>query len=86
MLLHAFFAAASSMLYHLTQYPMSPTAVSDLHLVEPFLRLLETLARDPGTLSQSQELVRMRRTCNSLNLEAKEAVQLFSSTSLAAFT
>ncbi|KAH8131270.1 fungal-specific transcription factor domain-containing protein [Trichoderma asperelloides] len=86
MLLHAFFAAASSMLYNLTQNPTSPNAVSDLDLVEPFLRLLEILARDPNTLSQSEELVRMRRTCNSLNLEAKEAVQLFSLRSPAFFT
>ncbi|UKZ68401.1 uncharacterized protein TrAtP1_009439 [Trichoderma atroviride] len=86
MLLHAFFAAASSMLYNLTQNPMSPDAISDLDLVEPFLRLLETLARDPRTLSQSDELVRMRRTCNSLNLEAKEAVQLFSLRPLASST
>ncbi|KAL7919888.1 fungal-specific transcription factor domain-containing protein [Trichoderma austrokoningii] len=86
MLLHAFFAAASSMLYNLTQNPMSPNAISDLGLVEPFLRLLETLARDPSTVSQSQELVRMRHTCNSLNLEAKEAVQLFSLRSLASLT
>lgn len=86
MLLHAFFAAASSMLYNLTQNPMSPNAISDLDLVEPFLRLLETLARDPRTLSQSEELVRMRRTCNSLNLEAKEAVQLFSLRPLASST
>jgi hypothetical protein len=86
MLLHAFFAAASSLLYNLTKYPMSPNAVSDLDLVEPFLRLLETLARDPSTLSQSEELGRMRRTCNSLNFEAKEAVQLFSLMSPASFT
>lgn len=86
MLLHAFFGAASSMLYNLTQNPMSPNAISDLHLVEPFLRLLETLARDPSTPSQSEELVRMRHTCSSLNLEAKEAVQLFSLGSLASFT
>ncbi|TFB01689.1 hypothetical protein CCMA1212_006299 [Trichoderma ghanense] len=85
MLLHAFFAAASSMLHNLTQNPMSPDAISDLDLVKPFLRLLETLARDPSTLSQSEELVRMRRTCNSLNLEAKEAVELFSSRFPAAF-
>lgn len=86
MLLQAFFAAASSMLYNLTQNPTAPNAISDLGLVEPFLCLLERLARDPSTVSQSEELIRMRRTCNSLNDEAKEAVQLFSSTSLAAFT
>ncbi|PTB62166.1 hypothetical protein BBK36DRAFT_1129572 [Trichoderma citrinoviride] len=85
MLLPAFYAAASSMLYHLTRNPMSPNAASDLDLVEPFLRLLETLARDPSTLSQSEQLVRMRRTCNSLNLEAKEAVELFSSSSPVSF-
>jgi hypothetical protein len=86
MLLQAFFAAASSMLYNLTQNPMSPNAFSDLDLVEPFLRLLETLAKDPSTVSQSEELVRMRRTCNSLSLEAKEAVQLFSLRPPASFT
>ncbi|RFU72800.1 fungal specific transcription factor domain-containing [Trichoderma arundinaceum] len=86
MLLHAFFAAASSMLYNLTQNPMSPNAISDLDLVEPFLRLLETLARGPSTLSQSDELVRMHHTCNNLNLKAKEAVRLFSLRSPASFT
>ncbi|KAL7913896.1 fungal-specific transcription factor domain-containing protein [Trichoderma velutinum] len=86
MLLHAFFAAASSMLYNLTQNPISPNALSDLNLVEPFLRLLETLSRDPNTISQSKELLQMHRTCSSLNLEAKKAVQLFSSRSLASFT
>lgn len=86
MLLQAFFAAASSILYNLTQQPMSPNAISDLDLVEPFLRLLETLARDPSTASQYEELVRMRRTCNSLNLEAKEAVQLFSLRPVASLT
>ncbi|PTB52853.1 hypothetical protein M431DRAFT_147461 [Trichoderma harzianum CBS 226.95] len=85
MLLHAFFAAASSMLYNLTQNPISPNAVSDLNLVEPFLRLLETLTRDPNTISQSKDLVQMHRTCNSLNLKAKKAVQHFSSKSLASF-
>jgi hypothetical protein len=86
MLLHAFFAAASSMLYNLTQNPMSPNATADLDLVEPFLCLLETLARDPSALAQSEQLMKMRRTCNNLNLEAKEAVQLFSLKSLVSFT
>ncbi|KAJ4163188.1 hypothetical protein LMH87_004932 [Akanthomyces muscarius] len=56
MLIHAFFAAASSVLSSLAQNPMSPNAISDLALVKPFLRLLETLAEDPSTLSQSDEL------------------------------
>lgn len=85
MLLHAFFAAASSMLHNLTQNPISPNAISDLHLVEPFLRLLETLSRDPNTLSQSKELAQMHRACSSLNLKAKKAVQHFNSKSLASF-
>lgn len=86
MLLHAFFAAASSMLHNLTHNPVSPNAISDLNLIEPFLRLLETLSRDPNTISQSKELVQMHHTCNSLNLKAKEAVQHFNSESLASFT
>ncbi|KAF3062500.1 hypothetical protein CFAM422_010661 [Trichoderma lentiforme] len=85
MLLHAFFAAASIMLYNLTHNPISPNAISDLHLVEPFLRLLETLSRDPNTLSQSKELAQMHRACSSLNLKAKKAVQHFNSKSLASF-
>lgn len=85
MLLHAFFAAASSMLHNLTHNPMTPNAISDLNLVEPFLRLLETLTRDPNTLSQSKELAQMHRACSSLNLKAKRAVQHFSPTSLASF-
>ncbi|KAJ4856060.1 fungal specific transcription factor domain-containing protein [Trichoderma breve] len=86
MLLHAFFAAASSMLHNLTHNPISPNAISDLNLIEPFLRLLETLAKDPNTISQSKELVQMHRTCKSLNLKAKKAVQHFSSKPLASFT
>ncbi|KFA51649.1 hypothetical protein S40293_10128 [Stachybotrys chartarum IBT 40293] len=86
MLLHAFFVAASSMLYNLTQNPTSPNALSDLHLVKPFLRLLETLAREPRACSRSEELRRMHGTCNSLNNEAKKAVQLFSLRSTTSFT
>lgn len=82
MLLHAFFAAASSMLYHLTQNPTSPNALSDLHLVKPFLRLLEILARDSRAFSRSEELGRM----HSLHDEAKKAVQIFSPMSLASLT
>lgn len=76
MLLHAFFAAASGMLYNLTQNPASANAVSDLDLVQPFLRLLVTLVRDPRPCSQSEELGRMHRICSSLNYEANKAVQL----------
>lgn len=86
MLLHAFFAAASSMLYNLTQNPTSPNALSDLHLVKPFLRLLETLTRDPRARSGSEELRRMHGTCNNLNNEAEKAIQLFSSRSTVSFT
>lgn len=77
MLLHAFFAAASSILYNLTLNPTSPQAQSDVHLVKPFLRLLEALAGDQRTWSPSVELGRMIRICNNLNNEANAAVQLF---------
>lgn len=85
MLIHAFFAAASSVLYSLTQNPMSPNAISDLALVKPFLRLLETLAGDPSTVSQSDELVRMRITCNRLNNDTIEAVSVSSSSASVSF-
>ena len=77
MLLHAFFAAASSILYNITWNPTSPEAHSDLHLVKPFLHLLETLARDQSTYSQSEESRRMNHVCNNLNNKAKEAIQVF---------
>ncbi|KAF6824011.1 fungal specific transcription factor domain-containing protein [Colletotrichum plurivorum] len=78
MLLHSFFAAASRILHNLTQNPTSPNALSDLHLLKPFLCLLETLAKDPRTYSRSEELRRMHRTCNDLHNEAHKAVHLFS--------
>ncbi|KAK2025047.1 hypothetical protein LX32DRAFT_625205 [Colletotrichum zoysiae] len=78
MLLHAFFAATRSILWDLTRNPMSPNALSDLRLVKPFLRLLETLVNDPRAGSQSEELRQMYTTCKSLNDEAKKAIQTFS--------
>ncbi|KAI3546175.1 fungal specific transcription factor domain-containing protein [Colletotrichum abscissum] len=77
MLLHSFFAAASSMLYNLAHNPTSPSALSDLHLLEPFLDLLDTLAKNPGTYAQSEELRRMHNACTSLHNEANKAVRLF---------
>ncbi|KXH40863.1 fungal specific transcription factor domain-containing protein [Colletotrichum nymphaeae SA-01] len=77
MLLHSFFAAASSMLYNLIHNPTSPSALSDLHLLEPFLHLLDTLAKNPGTYAQSEELRRMHNTCTNLHNEANKAVRLF---------
>ncbi|KAK1520244.1 uncharacterized protein CCOS01_10363 [Colletotrichum costaricense] len=77
MLLHSFFAAASSMLYNLAHNPTSPSALSDLHLLEPFLDLLDTLAKNPGTYAQSEELRRMHNACTSLHDEANKAVRLF---------
>ncbi|KAK1985478.1 fungal-specific transcription factor domain-containing protein [Colletotrichum cereale] len=86
MLLHAFFAAASSMLYYLTQNPTSPNAFSDLHSVKPFLRLLEKLAREPRACSRSEEIRQMHGTCSSLNDQAKKAVQLSGLGPTASFT
>ncbi|KAH0435626.1 fungal specific transcription factor [Colletotrichum camelliae] len=77
MLLHSFFAAASSMLYNLTQNPTSPSAFSDLHLLKPFLHLLDTLAKDPRTYARSEELRRMHSTCTNLHDEANKAVHPF---------
>ncbi|OHE95995.1 fungal specific transcription factor domain-containing protein [Colletotrichum orchidophilum] len=77
MLLHSFFAAASSMLYNLTQNPTSPSALSDLHLLKPFLRLLDTLAKNPRAYAQSEELRQMHNTCTNLHNEANKAVHLF---------
>ncbi|KAK1842397.1 fungal specific transcription factor [Colletotrichum chrysophilum] len=85
MLLHSFFAAASSMLYNLTQNPTSPSAFSDLHLLKPFLHLLVTLAKDPRTYARSEELRRMHNTCTSLHNEANKAVHLFRLEYTAAF-
>lgn len=86
MLLHAFFAATSSLLYNLTQNPMSSNAISDLSLAESFLRLLETLSKGRNVPAWSDDLVRMRHACNKLNNEAKLAIQVFSSGPSAAIT
>lgn len=86
MLLHAFFAAASSLLYNLTQNPLSSEAISDLNLAESFVRLLETLSKERNVPARSDDLVRMRRACNKLNNEAKLAIQLFRSGPSAAIT
>ncbi|KAH6683514.1 fungal-specific transcription factor domain-containing protein, partial [Plectosphaerella plurivora] len=82
MLLHAFFAAARSILINLNWDPTSSEAQSDLDLVKPVLRLLETLAGN--SYKRSPELKQMQAICNSLNDEAKMAVQIFSNTSTAA--
>lgn len=81
MLLHAFLAAATSMLYNITQNPTSPNALSDLHLVKPFMRLLGMLAKGSGAGSRSEEIRRMHRTLSGLHDEANTAVQVLGSTS-----
>lgn len=85
MLIHAFFAATSNILFNLKQNPTSPSAIADLTLTEPVLHLLETLARDPNIVAQSGDLARMRHACNRLNSEAREAVHNFSSTLVVPF-
>jgi hypothetical protein len=77
MLLHAFFAAACSILHNSILNPTSPQAHSDIHLVDPFTRLLEALAGDQRRYLPSEELERMNRIYNNLNNEAKAAVQAF---------
>jgi hypothetical protein len=78
MLLHAFLATASSLLYNITQDPTSPFARSDLLLVKPFLRLLERVVDDPSACGRSDEVRQIQQFCNSLNDEAEKAIQIFS--------
>jgi hypothetical protein len=81
MLLHAFLSATSSVLYSLLQGPASPNALTDLHLVDPFLRLLETLATDPTEASRSEEIKKMHEHCRRLYNEAERAIQFCDSIS-----
>lgn len=75
-LLHPFFAAVEVLLHNVIRHPASPQATSDLHIVEPFIRLLEILAGDKRQCSRSEEAERMYRLCNELNDRARQAVSL----------
>lgn len=81
-LLHPFFAAVEVLLHNVIRHPASPQATSDLHIVEPFIRLLEILAGDKRQCSRSEEAERMYRLCNELNDRARQAVS-FSDMTLA---
>lgn len=74
-LLHPFFAAVELLLHNVIQHPESSQAASDLHIVEPFLHLLEILAGEKRQCSRSEEAERMYRLCNELNGRAREAVE-----------
>lgn len=74
-LLHPFFAAVEVILNNVIRYPASSQATSDLHIVEPFLRLLEILAGDKRQCSRSEEAEKMYRLSNELNGLAKDAVE-----------
>jgi hypothetical protein len=74
-LLHPFFAAVTLLLNNLIRSPASRQAQSDLHIVEPFLRLLETLAGDERRCSQSEEARHMYEICSDLDSRAKVAVE-----------
>lgn len=86
MLLHAFYAAATSVLYHLIQNPAIEDAISDMHSVRPFMRLLEKLVRDPKTRSQSEELRKMYHGCKDLWDQAEGAIQTYMSGAAAFLT
>lgn len=73
-LLHPFFAAVEVLLHNVIRHPASPQATSDLHIVEPFIRLLEILAGDKRQCSRSEEAERMYLLCNALNDRARNAV------------
>lgn len=74
-LLHPFFAAVEVILNNVIRYPASSQATSDLHFVEPFLRLLEILAGDKRQCSRSEEAEKMYRLSNELNGRTREAVE-----------
>jgi hypothetical protein len=75
MLLHTFFAAAKILLLNLARNPRSTEANSDLHIIKPFLHLLEILAGDQRMCSRSEEFKRMSRISIDLMEEARVAVQ-----------
>lgn len=74
-MLHPFFAAVTLLLENVLRYPASPNAQSDLNVVEPYLRLLDTLVGEGGQCSRSEEADRMSRVCNDLYDKGKVAVQ-----------
>ncbi|KAI5459148.1 fungal-specific transcription factor domain-containing protein, partial [Mariannaea sp. PMI_226] len=76
LLLHPFFAAVTTLLENVIRYPNSAQAHSDLHVVEPFLGLLEVLANDEKQCSRSDEAGQMLRTCAVLHDRAKVAVEM----------
>lgn len=74
-LLHPFFAAVEVLLHNVIRHPASPQAASDLHIVVPFLHLLEILAGEKRQCSRSEEAEKLYRLCNELNNRAREAVE-----------
>ena len=75
LLIHYFFAAVTTILHAVVLNPTHLFARSDVKLVEPFLGLLELLARE----GKSEEVQRMSDFCQDLNTKIKgqrEEVQL----------
>ena len=70
LLIHYFFAAVTTILHNILCNPTHIFAPSDLQLVEPFLSLLELLAKE----GKSEEVQRMFEFCQDLNGKAKDAV------------
>jgi hypothetical protein len=69
-LIHYFFAAVTTILYNVLRNPNHIFARSDIQLVEPFLGLLNILAKE----GKSEEVQRMFEFCQDLNTKATEAV------------
>lgn len=75
LLLHPFFAAVTALLHNVVRHPESWQAQSDIHIVKPFLQLLEILGAGKGSCSRSEESKRMHHFCRELNGKAEEAVK-----------
>ncbi|KAM0544849.1 hypothetical protein ACHAPJ_011594 [Fusarium lateritium] len=75
LLLQSFFNIAETLLKNVERLPSSPQALSDLHLVEPFLKLLNVLAAEERECYRSEEAKSMRKSCGELWSRASEAVR-----------
>ena len=83
--MHAFFAATATILSYSACGTTSTQAKLDIHLVQPFLQLLEILAKDQRTCSNSEESKRLRRICDHLREETEEAIRLLDATETEGF-
>ncbi|KIL85011.1 hypothetical protein FAVG1_11882 [Fusarium avenaceum] len=74
LLLQSFSNIAETLLKNAERYPASPQAITDLELVKPFLGLFEILETEKACY-RSEEVRRIRRSCDELWDRATEAVR-----------